>query len=593
MPGLLTANTNKEVVTLLGFHTKGDGGGGEFFWDSTANQNTHNGGTIIDPTNTADLATWDASAKTTWFTAGSGSGCWKRVNSEINVQSFGTKGDAVEIDTASIQGAIDYAETLATTSPTRGAVIFIPRGQYLLTSTLTIAQSRVSLKGEGRYNTVLLRNTDYGRTILVSAGSGTLMQEINITDLLIRHDPSSTEQTSTSVAHIQFQAVTHGSVRNCSLSDGYRGVLLSGCVDIDLDNLSIFGSGSNNSLLAGIHLDNLSTAGTPLPTQIGIHDVQSFGGTYGYGLLINACEQVNVSGKSYFGNCWFHNVLIDQDAGNTSILDVSFGDDVYIDGTLSASSFDGSSVQVTGANGDGSVDINGLSFTGTTIRGQSGTSKNLLVVDGTARGSTYDQVLHNLLLHGCSLLGADDSSIVLGGGTNLSLKNNVISGTNVNDATSDTSGIDVQANCDRVHISGNTIGSDARGLAAGKGHYGIKLRSGATNLTVVDNDVVFNVTAAILDSSADATSSNYKLIANNRGFNPGSIQPSVPSSTTVLFNPTGHHCFVSIFNGTVSDIKVDGATMFSATGVRALVSANSTITLTYSSTPSWKWWRMS
>ncbi len=126
MSALLTASTSNGVVIMLGFHTKGDGGGGEFFWDSSANKNTHNGGTIIDPTNAADLATWDASAKTTWFTAGSGTGCWKRVDPRIIANSFGAKGDGTEDDASA------WRQTVASLPSIGGTAFGIPGNTYLM-----------------------------------------------------------------------------------------------------------------------------------------------------------------------------------------------------------------------------------------------------------------------------------------------------------------------------------------------------------------------------------------------------------------------------------------------------------------------------
>lgn len=118
MADLLNAKHKKGSIELLGFHTKGDGGGGVFIWDATANKNTHNGGTIIDPDNAADLGTWDAAAQTTWFTAGTGTGCWvrKTENSPTNVKVFGAKDGADS--TLSIQAAADLGNILIDSSTT-------------------------------------------------------------------------------------------------------------------------------------------------------------------------------------------------------------------------------------------------------------------------------------------------------------------------------------------------------------------------------------------------------------------------------------------------------------------------------------------
>ena len=104
MADLLSTATAFDNVSLLGFHSSGDGGGGQFYYDSTQDRANHNGGTIIDPTNTADLATWNAAAKAAWFTAGSGTGCWMRLTpGYVRPEMFGA--DLVN-DTDSIINAI-------------------------------------------------------------------------------------------------------------------------------------------------------------------------------------------------------------------------------------------------------------------------------------------------------------------------------------------------------------------------------------------------------------------------------------------------------------------------------------------------------
>jgi len=39
-------------ASVAGYHEKGDGGGGIFYWDPNEDKANHNGGTIIDPTQT-------------------------------------------------------------------------------------------------------------------------------------------------------------------------------------------------------------------------------------------------------------------------------------------------------------------------------------------------------------------------------------------------------------------------------------------------------------------------------------------------------------------------------------------------------------
>lgn len=69
------------TIEVLGYYTKGDGGGGTFYWDSPSTE-SDNGGTIIQAT-------------------GITTGRWKRVlnNGSVNAKLFGVKGDGIADDT--------------------------------------------------------------------------------------------------------------------------------------------------------------------------------------------------------------------------------------------------------------------------------------------------------------------------------------------------------------------------------------------------------------------------------------------------------------------------------------------------------------
>lgn len=88
----LKLNSNIGRVDVLGYYIKGDGGGGQFYWDSASTE-TDNGGTIIQAT-------------------GITTGRWKRVLTDtISAKEFGIKSNLTDDDTISLQSFFTFLST--------------------------------------------------------------------------------------------------------------------------------------------------------------------------------------------------------------------------------------------------------------------------------------------------------------------------------------------------------------------------------------------------------------------------------------------------------------------------------------------------
>ena len=82
----------------------------------------------------------------------------------INVKDYGAKGDGVTDDTAAIQAALNAVPTQvvgASVYLSRGAVVYLPRGSYIVSSTLIMPRG-VELRGESSESTEIRYNQTTG-----------------------------------------------------------------------------------------------------------------------------------------------------------------------------------------------------------------------------------------------------------------------------------------------------------------------------------------------------------------------------------------------------------------------------------------------
>lgn len=100
---------------VLGYHSPGDGGGGNFYWDNNSSDNI-NDGTIFQVN-------------------GVQNGRWKRVYSgAINVKWFGAEGNGNIDDTGSLQNCLNYSDN-----------IYIEKGDYKITGKLSVINKSLSI----------------------------------------------------------------------------------------------------------------------------------------------------------------------------------------------------------------------------------------------------------------------------------------------------------------------------------------------------------------------------------------------------------------------------------------------------------------
>jgi hypothetical protein len=157
MADLLSMQHKTGSVQLLGFHERGDGGGGVFFWDAAQDKAEHNGGTVIDPDVTYPTDWTNQTQLTTWFTAGSGAGCWVREHSgAVNVKWFGAVGDGVTDDTLPFKklelfSSIELAEDS----------IYILKDTFICNGSLNMNGSTIDFQIDGLTKCIQAKDNSY------------------------------------------------------------------------------------------------------------------------------------------------------------------------------------------------------------------------------------------------------------------------------------------------------------------------------------------------------------------------------------------------------------------------------------------------
>ncbi|HEX9153187.1 MAG TPA: glycosyl hydrolase family 28-related protein [Candidatus Saccharimonadales bacterium] len=103
----------------------------------------------------------------------------------INVKAYGAMGNGTTDDTAAIQAAIDAV-------PSTGAAVFLPRGTYVVSSTLTIDKDATMLIGAGASSVIRVPSGALGIDLIKIGNGSTTRAHCGIRDLRITADGQKT-----------------------------------------------------------------------------------------------------------------------------------------------------------------------------------------------------------------------------------------------------------------------------------------------------------------------------------------------------------------------------------------------------------------
>jgi len=155
-----------------------------------------------------------------------------KMGERVSVKDFGAVGDNAADDTAAIQAAIDYAETLVLQQFQSGATVFFPAGTYKITSGLTVAKDNVGLAGDSVAASVITAVSPTFDLITFSKGGGTAIYRAAVRDLRLLATGNASAGSL-----LKLDTVYHSTVDNISLDGGYIGLTCDGCGKLIVNNL--------------------------------------------------------------------------------------------------------------------------------------------------------------------------------------------------------------------------------------------------------------------------------------------------------------------------------------------------------------------
>ena len=514
-----------------------------------------------------------------------------RLSEVINVKDYGAAGDGVTDDTTALQAAL----TAGT-----GKAVFIPAGTYL-TGTVSVGSNTLVfgvgaasiLKAKASLNSWVLTNS------IPVAGN----TNITLRDFLV--DGNKASQASGSRYGVYFSRVSRSLVSNVVCQNcGQDGMLMgssasaTGCSDIVVrDCLFLTNDRNGISNVAGdrITVDGctvIGCAGTSATENDGIDfepndstqsvsycrivncTVRSVGGAAKSGCGIG---MVNAVGGTMVGNVVEHCIV--TGCGSEGILWQLCSDAVASNNVLTGNGVDATQTKhaiYLNSTPNGRVVNNTITAHGTAAQAGSG----VFVIVGDRA-----QIVGNRI-SACYGWGIDARGSLNGAITGNLLWNNGVA------SAGTYSAIHFQTASAVVPANWVVTGNRAYDTAGGSGNqaYGIYMDN-ASQITICDNDFTGNRTGHISYSGTD------HYAANNRGFNPQGFwgsPPAVPASSGSVTNTSNGYAYVVLEGGTNVTAQVSGTQLTSGTWTTPfgiVVGPGQTITLTFSTPPTWRWFR--
>jgi hypothetical protein len=245
----------------------------------------------------------------------------------VNVKDFGAVGDGTTDDTTAIQAAITYAQSLVTTSPSTalgtGAVVYFPRGTYLITTTILVTVSNIILQGESSASSVITANSPAFDLVSFKNDVATIYSSG------IRNIRITTPGNATAGYHLRAERCTYFVADDVLFNGWFGGLIISGC-GVSMFGHLIFSEEDRTSGINGqaIYIDTVPANSSDIHfTDINIAETLATSATSA--VVVNGCDGL------YIENMHLHGEFTINPGSTNSLRSVEFVN-CYFDASLGA-----------------------------------------------------------------------------------------------------------------------------------------------------------------------------------------------------------------------------------------------------------------
>lgn len=458
----------------------------------------------------------------------------------INVMDYGATGNGSTDDSGAFKSAI------AALQSANGGTLLVPAGKYLLKSTVNVTLSNMRIQGEGAVSWII--NGQASAPAIQFGDGANSYFGCGVFDLTFGQ--AAGVSASIGNAGLSMLKVGQSWVERCSCIP-YPASLYTGFYFNNSSQMFMTGNQATSCMAAGYFwtnncLDMYLTNSRSDASGIGFHiqDSAGFYFTNAAGWNNGMAWSLDTAGGGGNSNLFFTNCIGDTSGSvnwNITSATVAFFADCW-----------GSTQQNTQVN----TWASGFYLNGTGVRDISFSGGTALY--NNSHGMTIDGGATNIQITGFQF--GSPSSIGTGNGRSASGGHGLFIG--------NATGVVVDAS-----------------LFAGNHGYGLNNGSGV-NVDVAHCTFTGNATGPI---NGNGTASSYR---NNRGYNPvggNAATPSLPTSGAAVANATNVDCSVYL-TGSISNVSIDGQnTGLSGSALTVFLPAGSSIAVSYSGSPTWKW----